>query len=61
MIDPYGDTIFNHLQVRDLLDEWDRLARFATSDPEKKALAGVKQLAEHCLEAPHRYLRFYGD
>lgn len=60
-IDPYGDTVLNSLQIPHFLDEWNRLSAFQSTDAEARALQEVRDLAEYCLEAPGRYLRFYGD
>jgi hypothetical protein len=60
-IDPYGDTVLNRIQLSGFLDEWRRLFQYATSEEQRQALLAVQQLAEFCLESPHRYLRFFGD
>jgi len=60
-IDPYGDTIFNPLQARAVLDEWDRLYR-AFCDHNADALwTDVRKLIVLCSEEPHTYLKFIGD
>ena len=60
-VDPYGDTIFNRLQMSLFLREWDMLARRASS-AEAEALVGkVRRLAERCAREEHCYLRFIGD
>jgi hypothetical protein len=60
-IDPYGDTVLNHLQIDHFLEEWERLYELQPSEAEAAALRSVRDLAEYCLEASHRYLRFCGD
>jgi hypothetical protein len=60
-IDPYGDTVLNRLQIPDFLEQWNALREFAATDSERATLEAVQQIAEFCLEEPHRYLRFYGD
>lgn len=61
VIDPYGDTIFNHLQISVLLKDLE-LARMT---PELEVLrghiAGIQTLCRICLSEPHLYLKFVGD
>lgn len=59
-IDPYGDTVFNGLQMRPFIAEWDQVADKAQTDEEKILVERVRQLAEKCREL-HLYLKFYGD
>ncbi len=60
-IDPYGDTVFNGLQMDAFLIEWERL-RAAVQTPEQmEAWAGIRDLAMKCKEEVHLYLRFIGD
>ena len=61
-IDPYGDTIFNCLQLPRFIKELER--RFETMDagPERRRVGSVLDLARECLDAsPHTYLVFVGD
>jgi hypothetical protein len=60
-VDPYGDTIFNQLQLPVLLKEWEHLTQLSSNDAERHAMQAVRDLLEYCLAEPHRYLRFYGD
>src|SRR5437867_12863624 len=57
-IDLYGDTVFNYLQMPDLIDE---LKRIDNGNSERSVIiAAVKRLAE--LRRDERlYLWFYGD
>ncbi|MBC8119987.1 MAG: hypothetical protein H7X75_10475 [Burkholderiaceae bacterium] len=59
-IDPYGDTIFNELQLPALVSELEQL-RDAT--PEQELRAHIERvLAFLCtVEGPHCYVRFIGD
>jgi hypothetical protein len=60
-VDPYGDTIFNHLQMEPFLAEWAEIER-RSSDLGVRTLVGeVRALAERCRREPHTFLRFYGD
>jgi hypothetical protein len=61
-IDPYGDTIFNYLQLPRLIEELER--RFETMDagPKRRTVGKVLGLARECLDARGRpYLVFLGD
>jgi len=60
-VDPYGNTIFNGLQMRPLLEELDRLAAGCKSDVAKEALLQIRELAVQCRDHPHLYVRFIGD
>ena len=60
-IDPYGNTIFNGQQMYPLLEELDRLAEEFSSVEETDLLAHVRELAVHCRDHPHEFLRFIGD
>ena len=61
-IDPYGDTVFNRLQIPQLLAEW-RLMRASQdiNSEEGKALDELEALGRYALNEPHLYLRFFGD
>jgi hypothetical protein len=60
-IDWYGDTVFNRLQIRPFLSEWDSLTESARTSDENALLARIRELALRCLQEPHLYLRFCGD
>jgi hypothetical protein len=60
-IDPYGDTVFNNLQMNTLIDEIDRVLTKATKAPERELLRKLRALAERCRAEIHMYLKFYGD
>jgi len=60
-IDPYGDTVFNRLQMDVFLAEWERIRRTAQTPEQVEAWASVRELARKCGEEPHFYLRFIGD
>ena len=60
-IDPYGDTVFNQLQMETCLVELERIAAKATTDQERDLLDGVKRLMDRCRSEQHVYLKFYGD
>ncbi|MFE4701197.1 hypothetical protein ACFRIC_29475 [Streptomyces sp. NPDC056738] len=56
-IDPYGDTVFNYLQVRRLLVE---LEQYPLEDSEE-FLQRLRELCALALGSPHRFLWFIGD
>jgi len=60
-VDWYGNTIFNRMQVEELLGEWSRLYERAQSDEDKHLLREIEALAKRCLDEPHLYLKFEGD
>jgi hypothetical protein len=60
-IDPYGNTIFNGEQMYPLLEEINRLAEEVSSEEGKGLLAQIRELAIHCRDHPHEFLRFIGD
>lgn len=62
-IDPYGDAVFNHKQMPELLED---IADLATAtdqlnDAERHGLDRLRVMAERCREGPHLYLWFLGD
>jgi hypothetical protein len=60
-IDPYGDTVFNILQLDDFLSEWARLRERAMSPIETELLSAIEALARECRQHAHQYLKFVGD
>ena len=60
-INPYGDTIFNILQLPVLVQELERVLA-SVSDPQLQAHArAVLDLANQAKGEAHTYLRFVGD
>lgn len=57
-VDWYGDTVFNRLQIGDVLAELRSLAERAQGDDDKKLLDRIIHLAERCEQEPHLYLNF---
>jgi hypothetical protein len=60
-IDIYGNTIFNGLQMREFMAEWDRLMKDLSDSRHRLAAKEVRKLAERCSAEPHTFLRFIGD
>jgi hypothetical protein len=57
LVDPYGDTVFNRLQMRQLIPELERLA----SRSKSAAVDQVLTMARVCASEVHSYLVFVGD
>jgi hypothetical protein len=61
-IDPYGDTVFNRLQMEPFLIELDAIERRHLADTVvRQWLAGLEPLARRCRDEVHLYLKFLGD
>jgi hypothetical protein len=60
-IDPFGKTVFNHLQIESFLEEWEKVRERATDDPQKEAWQKIKEMAETCKQDRDLYLRFVGN
>ncbi len=60
-IDPYGDTIFNPLQARVLLVEWDGLLMCFRESHADGLWQRLRSMMVTCSEQPHTYLRFIGE
>jgi hypothetical protein len=60
-IDPFGNTVFNHLQMETFLREWNRAKDHAHDESQLEAWEKVKLMAESCLQDRDLYLRFVGN
>ncbi len=60
-IDPYGNTVFNQVQMPTVIAEFERVSRYFERPFEKRALEGVLRLARICEREVHHYLVFIGD
>jgi hypothetical protein len=60
-IDPYGKTVFNHLQMEAFLEEWERARERARDESQKEAWEKVKEMAQRCRDDRDLYLRFVGN
>ncbi len=60
-VDPYGKTVFNHLQMEIFLEEWERLQDRARDESQKEAWKKIKEMAESCKDDRDLYLRFVGN
>ena len=61
MIDWYGDTVFNYLQMEQFLREWDTLKPPTDEAEAWRVLRGIRELAVRVRGQRHAYLKFYGD
>ncbi|MGC2197125.1 MAG: hypothetical protein WA628_20780 [Terriglobales bacterium] len=59
-VDPFGKTVFNHLQAEALLAEWERVKDRAKDESQREAWQKVKEMAESCKSDRDLYLRFVG-
>ena len=59
-IDPYGNTVFNQLQLPVLVKELEAVLSHVAV-PSREHLSGVIELLRQGLEKPHVYARFIGD
>ena len=60
-VDPFGKTVFNHLQMEVFLREWDRVKDRARDQSQVEAWQKIKEMAETCREDRDLYLRFVGN
>jgi hypothetical protein len=60
-VDPFGKTVFNHLQMEIFLEEWERLQDRARDESQKEAWKTIKGMAESCKDDRDLYLRFVGN
>ncbi len=60
-VDPYGDTVFNQLQMELLLAELRRIRETIQNQEQRAFLDQIEALANRCKVGKHLYLKFYGD
>ncbi len=60
-VDPFGKTVFNHLQMKTFLEEWERVRERAKDEPQQEAWKKVKEMAQTCKSDRDLYLRFVGN
>jgi hypothetical protein len=60
-IDPYGDTVFNGIQIRRFLLEWEVVSSNAVTTEERELVSKITELALRCRDEVHLYVRFVGD
>jgi hypothetical protein len=60
-VDPYGDTLFNRLQIPLVLSELQLLKKSLENQEQQALVQQIESLCTICLDEPHRYLKFIGD
>jgi len=60
-IDPFGKTVFNHLQMPEFLREWEKVKDRVRDESQKEAWEKVQHMAETCRHDRDLYLRFVGN
>jgi hypothetical protein len=60
-IDPYGDTVFNRLQIPRFIEEWRVLSDRHLSVSDREFVTQIHELAQRCNGEVHTYLKFVGD
>jgi hypothetical protein len=60
-VDPFGKTVFNHLQMEAFLTEWERAKDRVRDESQMEAWQKIKQMAETCRNDRDLYLRFVGN
>lgn len=60
-IDWYGNTAFNHLQMKRFLADWDQLIPRVQSPEATKIVAKIRELAVRCSNERTFHLKFIGD
>ncbi len=60
-VDAYGNTIFNHLQMKPFLLDWQRLYAVASSEAQISYLDQVEVLAQRCRTGFCLFLKLEGE
>jgi hypothetical protein len=60
-VDPYGDTVFNRLQIPVLIEELEAAVEQGCSPELHQRIASIIALARRALGEVHTYLEFVGD
>lgn len=60
-VDWYGDTVFNRMQMADVVDELQRIRKNVSAPAEEELIDKLTRLAVRGQTEPHLYLKFYGD
>jgi hypothetical protein len=60
-IDPYGDTVFNRIQIERFLHEWILVSAKVQTSEESSLVAAIEKMARRCHDEVHLYLKFIGD
>ena len=60
-VDPYGDTMFNSVQMSDVLDDIERLGQQELKPTERRGLDRLRAMCHRCRDSVHLYVWFIGD
>lgn len=60
-VDWHGFTVFNNLQMKTFISEWDTIDLQKFSEEDKEHLAKIREMAVECRDKVHLYLWFRGD
>ena len=60
-LDPFGDAVFNRLQMDEVLRELESMRARATCEESMALIDEIIALAARCKDDIHTYLRFLGD
>src|SRR5260221_13412612 len=60
-VDPYGDTVFNQFQIRQVVAELERLSAQQHEPEVERHLRAVLEFARKANDPVHTYIKFYGD
>jgi hypothetical protein len=60
-IDPWGETVFNHLQMDELIFELRRIRSKASSEEQCAFVDAIEGMAGRCKDGDGLYLKFIGD
>jgi hypothetical protein len=60
-IDPYGNTIFNNLQMNQFLIGWAEVSSKAQTPEERELVSAIEAMAQRVRDEVHLYLKFIGD
>lgn len=60
-IDPYGDTVFNQIQIKELISELSQLYEIRQKVEERNQIDSVIKLAKQAEGNVHTYIKFVGD
>ena len=60
-VDPYGDTIFNSLQIPLLIGELEETFSRLSNEEAKVHAANIVALARRAMQDVHKFVKFIGD
>src|ERR1700734_3694799 len=56
-IDPYGDTVFNRIQMGRFLLEWEAVSSNAVATEDRELVSKIRDLALRCRDEVHLYIK----